>query len=158
MVTLKLQFQCNLKKNSFAFGKAPRREADSQPISQSGRQAVSQAVSQASRQADRQAETHSLAFSVADYNYKHWGTHYTLEYSVVEWSNTQPAVGLAPVRIAAGGSPIAGLADRPLSPFLYSTLVQIVKNVSRVQKKSSSRVIFFAVNACNFFCGKSCEL
>ena len=37
---------------SIAFGKAPRREADSQPI----RQAVSQAGSWASRQADRQAE------------------------------------------------------------------------------------------------------
>ena len=44
--------------NSIAFGKAPRREADSQPISQLGRQAVSQAVSRA----NRQAKTHSLTF------------------------------------------------------------------------------------------------
>ena len=49
-------------RNSDAFSKAPRREADSQPISQSVRQAASQAVGWASRQADRQAETHSLAF------------------------------------------------------------------------------------------------
>ena len=49
-------------KNSIAFGKAPRREADSQPISQSVRQAGSQAVGRASRQADRQAESQSLAF------------------------------------------------------------------------------------------------
>ena len=39
--------------NSIAFGSAPRREADSQPISPLVRQAVSQAVSWASRQADR---------------------------------------------------------------------------------------------------------
>ena len=32
-----------------------------------------------------------------------------------------------------------------------------VKKVSRT-KKPSSRVIFSAVNACNFFCCKSCEL
>ena len=54
----KMQSSKKLKKNSIAFGKAPRREADSQPISQSARQSVSQA----SRQAHRQAETHSLAF------------------------------------------------------------------------------------------------
>ena len=42
-------------KNSIAFGSAPRREADSQPISQLARPAVSQ------------TETHSLGFlSVAD--------------------------------------------------------------------------------------------
>ena len=32
-----------------------------------------------------------------------------------------------------------------------------VKNVTHVQKKSSSRVIFFVVNACNVFFGKSCR-
>ena len=44
--------------NSIAFGKAPRREADNQPINQS----VRQLVGQAGRQANRQAKTHSLAF------------------------------------------------------------------------------------------------
>ena len=39
--------------NFIAFGSAPRREADSQPISQLLRQAVSQTVRQASRQAAR---------------------------------------------------------------------------------------------------------
>ena len=42
--------------DSIAFGSAPRREADSQPISQLVRQAVSQTVSQASRQADRNTQ------------------------------------------------------------------------------------------------------
>ena len=41
-------------RNSTAFSKAPRREADSQPISHSGKQAVRQAIGRASRQADRQ--------------------------------------------------------------------------------------------------------
>ena len=45
--------------NSIAFGGAPRREADSQPISPLARPVVSQTVSQ--------TETHSLGFlSVAD--------------------------------------------------------------------------------------------
>ena len=39
--------------NSIAFGSAPQREADSQPIGQLVKQAVSQTVSRASRQADR---------------------------------------------------------------------------------------------------------
>ena len=43
-------------RNSIAFGSAPRREADSQPISQLVRQAVSQTVSRASRQADRNTQ------------------------------------------------------------------------------------------------------
>ena len=50
--------------NLFAFGGAPRREADSQPISQLVRQVVSQTVSRASRQADR--NTQFGLFSVAD--------------------------------------------------------------------------------------------
>ena len=45
---------------------------------------------------------------------------------MVEWSNTRPMRRLAPVRTPAGGSAIAGVADRPLSPFLYLTLVQIL--------------------------------
>ena len=39
--------------NSIAFGSAPQREADSQPISQLVRQAIGQTVSQARRQADK---------------------------------------------------------------------------------------------------------
>ena len=45
-----------LRGDSIAFGSAPRRKADSQPISQSVRQAVSQTVGQASRQADRNTQ------------------------------------------------------------------------------------------------------
>ena len=59
--------------NSIAFGSAPRREADSQPISQLVRQAVSQAVNRASRQADRQTETHSLGFFSGRLGYKQRG-------------------------------------------------------------------------------------
>ena len=59
--------------NSISFGKAPRREADSQPISQSGRQAVSQAVTSAGRQTGWQKHTVWL-FSVADHKYKYWRT------------------------------------------------------------------------------------
>ena len=51
-------FSAHCPRNSIAFGSAPRREADSQPISQLVRQAVSQTVSQASRQ----TETPSLVF------------------------------------------------------------------------------------------------
>ena len=50
--------------NSIAFGSAPRREADSQPISQFVRQAVSQTLSRASRQADRNTQL-GFFFSVA---------------------------------------------------------------------------------------------
>ena len=45
-----------LKAPSIAFGGAPQREADSQPISQLVRQAVSQTVSRASRLADRNTQ------------------------------------------------------------------------------------------------------
>ena len=42
------------KKNSIAFGRAPQREAESQPISQSpGKQSVTQSVGQAGRQTGR---------------------------------------------------------------------------------------------------------
>ena len=53
------------KKNSIAFGSAPLREADSQPISQVVRPAVSQTVIRASRQADRNTQF-GFFFSVAD--------------------------------------------------------------------------------------------
>ena len=56
----------NVKKmvfvNSIAFSKAPRREVDSQPFTQVGKQVVSWAISRASRQAHRQATSHRLAF------------------------------------------------------------------------------------------------
>ena len=42
--------------NFIAFGSAPRKEADSQPISQLVRHAVSETVSRASRQADRNTQ------------------------------------------------------------------------------------------------------
>ena len=45
-----------MPQNSIAFGSAPRREADSQPISQLVRQAVSQTVSRASGRADRNTQ------------------------------------------------------------------------------------------------------
>ena len=72
--------------NSIAFGKAPGREADGQPISGSVRQAFSQAGGWASRQASKQAETHSLAFfSVTEYIYKQRGTPAALEQLAIEW-------------------------------------------------------------------------
>ena len=49
-VWTRLTVGVGVDQNSIAFGKAPPREADSQPINQAG------------RQAGRQAETHSLAF------------------------------------------------------------------------------------------------
>ena len=77
----------------------------------------------------RQAETHSLAFFQlpTTTDYKHWGTQGVQEQSVVEWSNTK-------ARKPPGGASNAGwqdwrIADSanwPLSPFLYSTLVQIL--------------------------------
>ena len=69
---------------SIAFGSAPRREADSQPISQLVRQAVSQAVSRASGQADRQTETHSLGFFSGRLGYKQWGAQCVGQQSAVE--------------------------------------------------------------------------
>ena len=90
--------------NSIAFGKVPRREANSQPTSEAGRQAVSQAVSRASRQADRRAETYSLAFFQLQTTIENIGkTPDVQEQSVVEWSNTRPVNHLALVRIPAGG-------------------------------------------------------
>ena len=59
--------------NSLAFGSAPGREADSQPISQLVRQAVSHAVSWACRQADRQTQPNSLGFFSDGLGYKQRG-------------------------------------------------------------------------------------
>ena len=85
-------------KNPIAFGKAPRREADSQPMSQSsGKQSVRQSVGQAGWQTGRHkhTETHSLGFfSVADCTYKQWGLLSLQEWAAVEW-NSQSTTGLA---------------------------------------------------------------
>ena len=96
----------------------------SQSVRQAGKQPGRQAVSRA-RQAGRQKHTVWL-FSVADYNYKNWGTYCAPAHSVVEWLNTRPMIGVALVQIPAGCPRIAGSADRPLSPFVYSALVQIL--------------------------------
>ena len=50
--------------NSIAFGSAPQREADSQPINQLVRQAVRQTISQASRRVDRNTKHTVWVFSV----------------------------------------------------------------------------------------------
>ena len=65
--------------NSTAFGKAPRREADSQPISQSG----SRSGKQASRQAGRNTQFGFVSGVV--YIYKQWGAPIPPKHSAVEW-------------------------------------------------------------------------
>ena len=70
-------------KNSIAFGSAPQREADSQPISQLVRQAVSQTVSRASRQADR--NTQFPFFFSGKLGFKPWGEEQLSEEAMVEW-------------------------------------------------------------------------
>ena len=82
-----------LGKNSIAFGSTPRREADSQPISQPG------------RQADRQTETHSLGFFIGGLGYKQWGARRIPEASgrVVKHSAANNHVGgLIPNQPTAG--------------------------------------------------------
>ena len=93
----------------------------SQSVSQAGKQSVRQSVGQAGRQTDRQKK----CYSVADCDYKHRGTLRAQEHSVVEWSNTWLMKRLVLVPIPSG-SAIAGSADRPLSPLIYLTLVQIL--------------------------------
>ena len=90
-------------RNSIAFSNARRRQAESQPITQSGRQSISQADNQASRQEDRQFDFCSFA----NYDYKHRGTWGVQEHSVVEWSNTR--------QTNRRQSRPAGLADHRLS-------------------------------------------
>ena len=101
--------------NSTAFGKAPRREADSQPISQSVRQAVGQA--------GRQTGRTGRLFSVADNSYKQGGSLNPQGQSVVKRSNTCPAAGPAAVRILADDR-----RPEPSDPsaLFYPTLVQIL--------------------------------
>ena len=62
----------NCLKNSIAFGKAPRREANSQPVKQASSQSGNRLGKQASRQAGR--NTQFGFFSIADYIAKQYGT------------------------------------------------------------------------------------
>ena len=94
----------------------------SQSLSQAGKQSIRQLVGQVGRQTGKQFGF----FSIADYDYKLWGTRSVQEHSAVEWLNTQPMVCLAPIRFPAGGLAIAGSADRPLGSFLYLTPIQIL--------------------------------
>ena len=81
-------------------------------VSQSVSQATSQSGSQSGKQAGRQAGRNrqfGFFFSVADYNYKHWGDPHVQEHPVVEWWNTRPMNCLAPVRIPAGAIGVYGV-------------------------------------------------
>ena len=62
-----------IEENSIAFGNAPQREADNQPIRQ--------LVSQASTQEDKQTKTHSLGFFGGGLDYKQWGAESVVEQS-----------------------------------------------------------------------------
>ena len=108
--------------NSIAFGSAPRREADGQPISQLARQAVSQAVSQASRQADRQTETRSLGVSSSGLGDKH-GARIIVDQPAVEWKCYLPPTVMSALRVLAGRS---SAVPAHLSALLSLTLVQIL--------------------------------
>ena len=61
------------------------------PANHSGRQASSQSGSQSGKQAGTQADRNTQFgfLSVANYDYKHWGTRDVQEHSVVEWPNTR---------------------------------------------------------------------
>ena len=95
--------------NSIAFRSAPRREADSQPISQLVRQAVSQTVSRASRQAERNTQ-----FGV--FQWQTWLQAVGRTYSVQ--NDNSPTVMHPTAGLQIGGSspgrPTAGSADRPV--------------------------------------------
>ena len=95
--------------NSIAFGSAPRREADSQPISQLVRQAVSQTVSRASRQADRNTV---WGFSVADLASSSGENRYCQN----ENGRTamHPTAGVPVVGSSNPGRPTTGGAGRPV--------------------------------------------
>ena len=109
-------------RNLIAFGKAPRREADSQPISQSDRQVVSKVVGRASRQTRRQKHTVWLFFS-----------HRLHIQTVGNPSCTNaighPLVEHSPFASKVGGSNpgrrLPARADRPIVLF-HPTLVQIL--------------------------------
>ena len=71
--------------NSIAFGSAPRREPDSQPISQLVRQAVSQTVRQSVGQTGRQTETHNFVFFFSGRpGFNQWGEQKLSEQAAVE--------------------------------------------------------------------------
>ena len=62
-------------RNSIAFGNAPRREADSQPISQLDRPAVS----------ETERSTHFGFFVSGRHGSKQWGAHFVPGLAVAEW-------------------------------------------------------------------------
>ena len=109
VVGIKEIFELTIQ-NSIAFGSAPRREADSQPISQLVRQAVSQTVSRASRQADRNTQ----------FGFFQWQTQLQAagSASTIRTSNgrmaMQPTADMQ-VGDSIPGRPTAGRAGRPVS-------------------------------------------
>ena len=88
-VRVRVGFKDNVQKgqNSIAFGSAPRREADSQPISQLVKQAVSQIISRASRWADKNTHknTQFRFFFNGRLGFLHWGAYNQPEQVTVEW-------------------------------------------------------------------------
>ena len=100
--------------NSITFGSAPRREADSQPISQLVRQAISQTV----RGARRQADTHSLGF------FRFWP--FSPESSIT--------FGSAPRREAD---------SQPISQFVKQAISQTVSWASRQAETHTVRFLGF---------------
>ena len=88
--------------NFIAFGSAPQKKADSQPISQLVRQAVSHAVSRASRQAGRQADRNTqFGFFNDGLGYKQWGAPCVPAYTAVEWKCTRPPTVRSAARLPA---------------------------------------------------------
>ena len=87
----KVQSHCEKARklrNSIAFGSAPPREADSQPISQLARPAVSQTVIRASRQAHRNTQ---FGFFVSGrLGSKQWGGKIASGQAVTEWKCSRP--------------------------------------------------------------------
>ena len=95
--------------NSIAFGSAPRREADSQPVSQLVRQAVSHAVSPTSRQAGGQTAHTGWAFSVTD-SATSSGEPNT--WKISQWSNGNAVNQQQSDRGSIPGRPTAGRANQ----------------------------------------------
>ena len=112
--------------NSIAFSKAPGTEADSQPISQAGKQLVRKSVGQAGRKTGRQKHTVWLFFSCRLRLQTLGNPWYagTLSGRVVEYPADEPP--------SAGSKPSLRIGDRRLSRsfpepfFLYLTLVEIL--------------------------------
>ena len=100
--------------NSIASGSAPRREANSQPISLLVRQAVSQAVGQAGRQTGRQADRNT------QFGFFQWRTRLQAVESLIYSRKVSGPVVMQPTANSpVGGSnpgrQIAGCAARPVS-------------------------------------------